>query len=385
MRNIIAIAALAALFAGCGGEKPTVEEGERALAEGDFKAAAKIFKAAVKEHPSSVPLHYNLGTAQALAGDASGAISSFREVLRFTPGDLDASEALAAALRKTGTADALSEAHELLEFVLPYREEAAARARALNSLALVEEALRRDDLALARLLDARASTPAYAPTLYNLGHLCAAKFRIPAAAAPLLDAFLASAPDDAEAAKRATALRDEAARAVPPPYSHRANEAAAGLIAQGGAAYAKKDFAQAEQLFAQAANADPLDFDAIFNRANALVSLNRKDEAAAAFQAAAAINPGHFDAAFWAARIAYSAGDYPRAISLLTTSVIPRWPDEPQPLLYAAYAYAQQRRYYEARLYGALHLAALKKATPKAKTADFEAWLAKLPDLKFKP
>lgn len=311
MRNIIAIAALAALFAGCGDKTPPVEEGERALANGDFKAAAKIFKAAVKAHPSSVPLHYNLGTAQSLAGDTAGAIASFREVLRFTPGDLDASEALAAELRKTGTSDALFESHELLEFVLPYREEPAARARLLNSLALTESALHRNDLALARFLAARDAAPGYAPTFYNLGHLCAHDLKIPAMAITWFDAFIAAAPDRPDLVDAARAQRKDLAA-----------KAASG--------------SQAEDDLKRGADA-------------------------------------------------YTAGDYAQAVAIFTGSVIPRQPDDPLGLRFATFAYSQQGRYYEARLYGALHLAATKRANPKEKTADFEGWLAKLPDVKFKP
>ena len=157
-KQAIPLAALVAILAGCGRGGRDVADGERALAAGEFKKAASIFSAATKAHPSSVPLFYNLGVARALAGDSTAAIAAFRDVLRFVPGDLDASEALAAELRKTGSPAALSEAHDLLEFVLPYRDAAGDRARTLNTLALVEEALRRDDLALARLLAARADT-----------------------------------------------------------------------------------------------------------------------------------------------------------------------------------------------------------------------------------
>ena len=39
-------AAIAAILSGCGG-KPAAESGEEALAQGDYKAAAKFFRAAV--------------------------------------------------------------------------------------------------------------------------------------------------------------------------------------------------------------------------------------------------------------------------------------------------------------------------------------------------
>ena len=138
-------------------------------------------------------------------------------------------------------------------------------------------------------------------------------------------------------------------------------------------------------MFAKAAEADPLAFEARFNRANALLSANRLSEAATSFAEAAAIDPARFDAAFWQARLAYATGDYGKAIELLTGRVIPSWPDEPQSYLFASYAYAQQQRYYEAEVFGELYVAKAAKADPKAKTADFKAWLDKLPKTKFKP
>lgn len=384
MRTFIATLFLSALFFGCGKQTPTVEDGENALSQGDFKTAATAFKAALKEHPSSVPLHYNLGVAQALAGDVSGAIASFRDVLRFTPGDLDASEALAGELRKAGSADNLSEAHELLDFVLQYREGTAA-ARVLNSMALVESALRRNDLALARLLTAHNADPEYAPTFYNFGNLCAKTLRLPAAAVKPLNDFLATSPADEALVKKATKMRDEAAKSLPPSYSHVTAPEAAALVTQGLEAYAKKEYAKAEGFFAQASAADPLAFDALANRANALMAMNRIAEAKTSFEAAANLDPTRFNVAYWGANITYSSGDYEKAIAALTSSIIPRWPDEPQALRLAAYSYAQGQRYYEARIYGELFLAATKRANPAAKTADFEAWMGKMPNTKFKP
>jgi tetratricopeptide (TPR) repeat protein len=377
-------AAIAAILSGCGG-KPAAESGEEALAQGDYKAAAKFFRAAVKGNPSSVPLFYNLGTAQALAGDTAGAISSFREVLRFTPGDLDAFEVLAVELRKAGSAENLAESHELLDFVVGFRQTASEKARALNSLALTEKALRRNDLAVARLVAALTADPGYATACYNMADLCAKTLNLPVPAKKAIDAFLASAPEDAALAAKAVALRDSVAASIPVPYSHATGEEAKGFVRSGAEAYAKKDYAKAEQMFAKAAEADPLAFEARFNRANALLSANRLSEAATSFAEAAAIDPARFDAAFWQARLAYATGDYGKAIELLTGRVIPSWPDEPQSYLFASYAYAQQQRYYEAEVFGELYVAKAAKADPKAKTADFKAWLDKLPKTKFKP
>lgn len=383
MKKFATLLALAALAAGCGREKLTVEDGERALASGDFQTAAKAFISAVKEHPTSVPLYYNLGRAQSLAGDTSGAIASFREVLRFTPGDLDASEALAAELRKVGGNDALAESHELLDFVLPYREDSISRARVLNSLALTEEALHRNDLALGHLLLARIAAPEYAPSFFNLGHLAIA-LRQPVVAQRYLEAFLATKPRESAMATKATAMLAEATKSAPPPYSHTATPEAAALVKKGIEAYDRRDYANAESIFIKAIAEDPLEFDAIFNRANALYALGRKDEAVRAFDEASALKPDHFEANFSRASVAYSTANYAKAIEILTTETLIRWPDSPKPFITAAYSFAQLRRYYEAKIFGAIYVAVAKAASPKSKTKDFEVWLSQLGDPKFK-
>lgn len=308
MRKLVFLALAAALAAGCA-RRHNIEDAEKALANGDYAEAAAQLKAAAKAHPSSVPLLYNLATAQSLAGDSAAAIASFRDVLRFTPGDLDASEALAAELRKGGSATQLGESHELLEFVIGYRE-GEEKARALNSLALTEMALHRDDLALARLLAARDAAPDYAPTHYNYALLCARDLNLPAVAMAQLDAFIAAAPDKPELLEAARTLR-EALAAKPAPD-------------------AQED------------------------------ALKRGSDA-------------------------YVAGDFADAATIFTGSVIPAKPDDPLGLRFATFAYAQQQRYYEAKVFGVLYLAAARRADLKAKLSGEEAWLAKLPETRFKP
>ena len=74
-----------------------------------------------------------------------------------------------------------------------------------------------------------------------------------------------------------------------------------------------------------------------------------------------------------------------KALDRLVGSVIPSWPGEPQPFFLASYAYAQEKRYYEARIFGEIFLAKSAAMTPPADTSSFKGWLSTIPDTKFKP
>jgi len=383
MRRFLYLALLAALAAGCGGGGG-LEDGEKALALGNYQMAAKCFKNALKAHPSSISLLYNLGTAQAMSGDSKVAIATFRDILRLTPGDLDASEALAAELRKSGSPENLLESHDLLDFTVSFRQ-GMEKARALNSLALTEMALRKNDLALARLIDAFDVAPGYAPTHFNYAVLLSRELNLPAKAVEELNKFTASPDAPAELSKKAKSLRDSLVPRIAAPYSHKTTPEASALAKRGAEAYAKRDYKSAENAFAAASAADPLDFESALNRAHSLLALGRTAEARSAYAEASALNPARQDAAFWHPRLAYAEGDCEEATRLFTGVFIPQWPEDPQGILYATYAYTKLQRYYEARVYGALYLAVARKSNPKAKLSDFESWLAKLPETKFKP
>lgn len=375
---------LAAILAGCGSES-NVSRGEAALASGDYAEAARLFASALKTNPTSVPLLYNLGAARAMAGDTRGAIAAFRDALRCSPGEIEVSEYLADQLAKTGTPEALAEARELLDFSIPFRSEPVAKARALNSIALVEMSLRHYDLALAHLVAAISAAPDYPPAHYDLAVLCKSTLGLPAAAARELEAFLNAGGQDGERAAKAREMLAELKKSLPAPYSHKTSDAASELLRSGAELYDKKDFAKAVKLFSEASLKDPFSFDAYFNAANAHLAVGKYREAYESFLQASSINPSRFDAAFWAARLAYANGDFKTAVKDLTAKIIPSWPDEAESYLLAAYAFAQERRYIEARAFGELFLAKSKDEDPAGKVKDFKLWLETLPETRFRP
>lgn len=384
MRIYLVIAVSAALAAaGCGGGD-SARKGEEALARGDFRSAARHFSDATRRNPSSVPLLYNLGAALALDGDTRGAIDSFRDVLRFSPGDINASEYLAAELAELGTQEALMEAHALLEFALQYRTEPDERARALNSLALVENAMHRTDLATARLVAAADAAPDYAPPHYNFAKICARDDRLAAAAMREADIAAKLSPDPA-IRDAAAQISSAASAKLPPPYAHTTSQSAADLMKEAAAAAARRDSDKAAGLYIKAANADPNSLEAAMGAANAMVAATRYSEATPFFDRAAALDPANFDIAITGARLDYSTGNFRRAIDRLVGSVIPSWPDNPQPFFLASYAFAQEQRYFEARVFGEIYIAKSLAQTPSADISAFKGWIATLPDTKFKP
>ncbi len=383
---LAAVLALSAFLAGCGDGKSAVTKGEEALAKGEFKTAAKYFKRAAAKNPNCMPLFYNLGAACALAGDTQGAISAFNEVLRFAPGDPDASEYLAAELAKTGRPEDVAKAHELLSELLSFDNTPEVKARLYTSLSRCDIALHREDLALGHLLQARMTAPAYAPALFNLAKLQGDVLKLYTQAAATMESFTALSGANpgkvTKAREYCEGIRTLAANAANAPHTDK--DDALALINKGAAEYAKNNYKIAEEFFGKALQADPHSYNAALYRAHALLAMNRTDEAAGLYAMAADLNPDAYDPAFMMVRCAYSAGNCEAAIRNLTQVVIPKWPGKPEAYEILSYAYGQTHRYYEARLFGELHVLA-SKASGKSADAFAKKWLSQLPVVKFAP
>ncbi len=92
-------------FPGCNREssEEAIGRGQTALLDGDYKAATRHLKRAVKLNPGNEIILYNLGMAQMLATDYKAADRSFDEADRVSKdGNTDALEALAEARRLAG-------------------------------------------------------------------------------------------------------------------------------------------------------------------------------------------------------------------------------------------------------------------------------------------
>ena len=381
---IIALAAATAILSGCGGDA-AVKNGEEALARGDYSTAAKCFRKAIKQYPTSVPLFSNLGATLARSGDHQGAISAFREVLRFSPGDIVASESLAAELRLVGGQDNVVKSHELLAEALELLEDPRDRARAMNSLSLSESALHRYDLALAHLLLALNESPDYAPTLYNLAKLCADSLKLPLEAQKFMGEFCAS--PSAEPARKAQGrdflARNSQAAALAEPPEHATPPDVAAIIKKGEAEFAKKNYKAAEDLFKKALETDPRSYPAALSLANTLNASAKTTEAINAYEMASEIDPGQPDPVRMAIVLAYNLNDTDAALKTITQKMLPKWPDEASACQIAAYAFAKQARYYESKVFAELYLAIVRNDGKK--DAAFQEWVRQIPAVPFKP
>ena len=85
------------LIVGCGGSAPsqaslpdvslvTIDDGERAIEQGDFEGAADIFAELILQNPSDPVLRYYLGLSKDNMGDDEGAITAYQKALELNSG-----------------------------------------------------------------------------------------------------------------------------------------------------------------------------------------------------------------------------------------------------------------------------------------------------------
>ena len=378
---IIALTPVLAMVSGCGNGENAAEKGEAALREGKYAVAAKSLDVAARKTQPTSHFYYNLGSAKALAGDSAGAMRAFENAESMDIANLDASEFRAKLLADNGD---LAAAHELLDRIVDDAPDTATRVRILNALAVVEHRLHRDDLACVRLAQVIRMDPEYAPAYYNFAHFLEEAYQLHAAALANIVKFDKTAkPDNPARAKAAEfkALVEAADKLAPLPPPHTSTPEAVKFIRQGADAYARSKWTLAEETFVKALDADPESYEAASYLAATRYAARHYDAAAEAYAKAAEIGPTQFDPVFMQGHIAYSLGNAARAIQILTGVAIPRWPDNPKSYEIAAYALATERRYYEARVYGAIYIE-ISKATGSNVSA-FEKWFDSLPQIAF--
>ncbi len=378
---ICALAPVLALVSGCGNSEKAAEKGEAALREGKYAAAAKSLDVAARKTQPTSHLYYNLGAAKALSGDSAGAIRAFENASNMDLSNLDAVEFRAKVLADNGD---FAAAHELLDRIIDEASDPATRVRILNALAVVEHSLHRDDLACVRLAQAIRMDSEYAPAYYNFAHFLEEAYQLHAAALANIAKFCEKAKGDNPARGKAEefkALVESADKRSPLPPPHTSTAKANKLIKQGADAYARSKWTLAEESFAKALDADPESYEAASYLAATRYAARHYDAAAEAYAKAAEIAPAQFDPVFMQGHIAYSLGNAARAIQILTTVAIPRWPDNPKSYEIAAYALATERRYYEARVYGMVYIDLSKAAGTNV--SAFEKWFDSLPLIAF--
>ena len=378
---ICALSPFLALVYGCGNGEKAAEKGEAALREGKYASAAKSLDIAARKTQPTSHLYYNLGSAKALSGDHAGAIRAFESAESIDLTNLDAVEFRAKVLADSGD---LAAAHELLDRIVDEADDLAVRVRILNAMAIVEHRLHRDDLACIRLAQIIRMDPEYAPAYYNFAHFLEEAYQLHAAALANIVKFDETAEADNPMRGKAAEFRtlvEAADKLAPVPARHKSTADALKLINQGTDAYARSKWTLAEETFAKALDADPESYEAASYLAATRYAARHYDAAAEAYAKAAELAPAQFDPVFMQGHIAYSLGNAARAIQILTGVAIPRWPDNPKSYEIATYALATERRYYEARVYGAIYIELSKAAG--SNVSAFEKWFDSLPQIAF--
>lgn len=371
------------LIAGCGNDSSDVAKGEAALKSENFKTAAEKLGGVAKNKHLTSSFCYNLGVAKAKSGDVDGAIKSFDNALALDKNNIEALEYKASVLRDTGD---FVTAHGLLEQAIEKTSVPLSKARLLNSLAVTEHALHRDDLACIRLNNAIRIAPKYAPSFYNLAKILGNSFQLHEEAINAVNLCNELLPSDDPMREKAAELALQLSNVMTPRKSdstHKTSSAASKYLKQGLDAHAKSKWSLAEEMLKKAYDADPKSPEVISGLAATYYATARFSEAADAYAKAANILPRQFNPAFMQGRVAYSAGNHSRAIDILTRNVIPRWPIYRQSYEITAYAWTSMGRYYEAKVFGQQYIE-LSKIAGKDVSA-FEKWFKTLPTTQFIP
>ncbi len=374
----IALASFLASVSGCGNGETAAAKGETALRDGNYAAAARSLDKAARKTQATSHLYYNLGAARALSGDSEGAIRAFENAEHADIANLDALEYRACLLAKIGK---FADAHELFDRAIDEAADTAVKVRILNALAVVEHRLLRDDLACVRLGQAIRLDPGYSPSYFNFAHVLEEAYQLHGEALKHIRKYIETAnADDPRLARAKQFAAVVQAAAIPPP-PHTNTLEAAKLLKSGADAYARSRWTIAEETFAKALDADPLSYEAASYLAATRYAARHYDGAAEAYAMAAKLSPNQFEPVFMQGHIAYSLGKPAHATQILSCTAIPKWPDDPRSYEIAAYAWAAQQRYYEARIYGAAYLALAKSAGTDA--SAFTKWFDTIPSLPF--
>ncbi len=285
MNRIFAFLFLAVLVAGCGGPSESFDEsvanGQAALRAGDWSAAERSLRGAVRADPENGRLQYNYGQAAFRAGKLSRAGEAFSRAAALLRGD-EATDALLGLVRVRGeqgrwraVQDAMDRANASAS--LPRKPDVLAVRAAVNMRQGLVEPARAD------LYEALTINPDHPAALYNLGCVFLAGGDKAAAGEAFNRFFQVAGPGDAEAMKKFEDRMDEVIDVLPGAsrraldYIQRSNETVSPT--------------EARNLALQAVKEDPIGADALWNYAVKLALAQENAEAKAAYLRFAALHP----------------------------------------------------------------------------------------------
>ncbi len=376
-----ASAALLALASGCGyhSAQSAVREGAAAFHAKNFPKAIEAYGRAAKRITDSPELYYNLGLSHWHEGNMETAEAAYRAALELRPDYSDALKGLGdvAYSRKNW-----SEARVCLERALAATTNALDQAKILNSLALVESAQDRNDMARLNLLRALKACMRYDAAYYNLASLYRDKFNLREEALDNFEIYVRLAdPKDEHYDKAMNSLRRlrlnlDRTRAEEMDGVRRDPASASKALQEGVRLYALKQYAKAVNAYRDALAADPFTFSAAFGMGMALRKLGQSAEAAEAFRRATEISPGHQDSYYQAADLLLQLRRPADAAKMLDRAIA-RSPFNPANAEVMARIRHAENRLPEARAYGEFYLSLLP-ANDRNRAA-YEKWVNALP------
>ena len=381
----LVFAACGLLVCGCGGSgsgQSAMRRGMTALEERNYPEAIAYLTRASERIAGSANLYYHLGYAHWQNGEPNPAAVAFSAALELNPKHGEALTGLGQIAYYTNN---LPQASQLFRQALTEADIASADARAsiLNSLALTEKGLGRNDQARLYLLRAMQIDRRYAPALYNLASLYRTPYNLHEEALDQLEMYVRIADKNDAHLEKAhsyiTRLRAivERTKAETQTSIRRDLAAATRHLDEGVQAQSEKQFPKAIKSYRAALAADPLAFNAAFGLAMVCKRLNQSADALEAFKRAGAINPNHQDSHLMAAELAVQLRRYEEAEQILDRAIA-RSPYNPASARLMASIRHAQNRLPEARAYGEFYLSLLR--ADDQERVNYEKWVRALPE-----
>lgn len=375
MSHSVLLLTLALLSAtGCGSNRKAVQQGEEALAQGNYPLAIKQFERAARRITDDPTLYYNLATARFHQGELDAAQEALDATLRLAPDNRDATElAGEIALNRQDWPRARALFTQAGQGLPP-------RARLLVALSVAERGAGRDDVARVRLLQALRTDRKYAPAYYDLASLYRDRYNLREDALELFEMYLrlATGSTDAHVEKARTSitrLKLVLQGNPPPPAQRQPGPAVARLLQEGDRCRTAQQWAKAEKAYRDALTADPHCFAAAYGMANACRARGDKAAAFKAFLKAIEIGPGNMDPFYQATTLAYELRNYAEA-GRLADKLLAGWPSHAPSFALMASIRSAEGRPLDARAYGEYYVSIAPAGPPRDR---YVAWLNALP------
>ena len=366
--SLIAMAAVAAFFAGCAPDTPErlSAEAEAAYSAGEYGKAIAAYERLLEVSGEDAMTYANLAQCALGAQDLEYAKTCADKALTLEGEGPTAERArelsgMAAEARQDFTAAARAYRAFLTS------DDTTLRTRVRSRLARLYAKQKRADSALAMLLAAYGEAPQDALTLYNLGLLCVNEpLRLRQSA---LDYFRLAertlpegTPERAKAKTWITRLESNLNRLRQVPPSPGNTRKGAEYLRKARENMDRKRWRSAEDYARQATQADPANFDAALTLGRLCTQNNHQSDALEAYEAALVLRSTSPEARYEAARLAYTMKRYGDAANFLRPLLLTQPKNLSAADLMMRILYAQQKG-ADARVWGEYCLALMPNAT----------------------